>query len=335
MPFRFISKFFKSKDPIIIEPYGGFANDKFIFSRARVLENEQVEQSEDDGIFKNIWNTYKRLESDEVNNECVTVEHGTYSKSLPSDEEGYVDIKLPLSNFTKSKQTNWIPLTYRLKHSKHQFVTSTDILKPGTGVQFGVISDMDDTVIHTGVSSILKWRLLVNSISKHAYQRKPLEGVQEFYQALHIGKELFNSNPFFYVSNSPWNFYEYLSVFLKHNQFPPGPLMLRDFGLKTKKKSKLLEDGDKYKTVVRILEAYPKMKFVLIGDSAEFDLDIYLLIARNFPNRIHSIFIRSVKNKKKVKRVKKIIEQQTDIDVRLIKNSKEGMKYARRLGLIK
>ena len=60
-------------------------------------------------------------------------------------------------------------------------------LIPSTNARFGVISDIDDTIIHTGVVSILKWKVIYNTIFKHAARRIPLEGAAEFYHKLHRG----------------------------------------------------------------------------------------------------------------------------------------------------
>src|SRR5688572_31226145 len=41
-------------------------------------------------------------------------------------------------------------------------------------------------------------------------------------------------NPFFYVSKSPHNLYSPLVEFLQHQKLPVGPLLLRDYGLRTR-----------------------------------------------------------------------------------------------------
>lgn len=127
--------------------------------------------------------------------------------------------------------------------------------------------------------------------------------------------------------------HDYLSQFLSYNKFPKGPLILRDVGL-SKKKALSLQEGDKYKSIKTILEAYPNMKFVLIGDSAEFDTEIYLDLARNYTTQIKAIFIRTVKSKKRVRRVKRVIEATQDVYIRLIQDAEEAIAKAKELDLI-
>lgn len=179
---------FKSADPVIIEPYAGFANETRLYSIARVLEDEGIRASENDGTFKNLWNTYKRLESDEISFARVEVFWEDQSKIVMANDEGYLNFHDFHSQHVKGEKTKWLPLKLKLIEPDNGYETSTQLLKPGVDAEFGVITDMDDTVIHTGVSSLLKWRLIANSMLVHAKKRKPLKGVQEWYQLLHLGK---------------------------------------------------------------------------------------------------------------------------------------------------
>jgi phosphatidate phosphatase APP1 len=124
----------------------------------------------------------------------------------------------------------------------------------------------------------------------NARTRKPFEGVAAFYRALHQGASGSEGNPIFYVSKSPWNLYVPLVEFLELQGIPAGPLLLRDYG------KHLLFAPDRHKEhgIARILATYPKLKFVLIGDSGEEDPEIYSEIVRRFPDRIRVIYIRSV-----------------------------------------
>ena len=206
-------------------------------------------------------------------------------------------------------------------------------MKPSNKIDYGIISDIDDTILHTGVNSFLKWRLVVNSMIKHHDSRLPLEGSQEFYKLLSRGVSGYNENPIFYLSNSPWNLYNYLTAFLLKFDFPKGVLMLRDIGLTVRKKKSFME-GNKYRKILHILETYPNVKFILIGDAAEIDTDIYLKIASSFPDRILTIYIRTVNKLSKVRRIERLIEQHTDIDVKLIKESSEAIEHAKAKGYI-
>jgi phosphatidate phosphatase APP1 len=100
---------------------------------------------------------------------------------------------------------------------------------PPPSAQFGVISDIDDTVIRTDATRLL--RMLKRTLLENARTRLPFEGVAEFYSGLHARRTVRALNPVFYVSSSPWNLYAVLTDFLEHQGIPLGPLMLRDWGI--------------------------------------------------------------------------------------------------------
>ena len=179
------------------------------------------------------------------------------------------------------------------------------MLIPSKKASFGVISDIDDTILHTGLVSVLKWRVLVNTLLTSAGKRIPLEGAPEFYHLLHQGKTGNEANPVFYVSHSPWNLYRYLEFFLKKNNFPKGPIILRNFPRPFSKKDK---EGkpQKQKEILNLLNAYPDLNFILIGDGGENDPVIYLEIAETFPNRISAIYLRRVNHKNRMTNVYKL-----------------------------
>ena len=147
-----------------------------------------------------------------------------------------------------------------------------DVLVPASTARFGVISDIDDTVVWSDVGR--KLRMLAMLMRGNARTRKPFKGVAAFYQALHRGAGGDEGNPVFYVSSSPWNLYTPLLDFLSVNGLPRGPLMLKDFG-----EHLLFEPGDhrahKRRCIEPVFATYPDLSFVLIGDSGEQDPEIY------------------------------------------------------------
>ncbi|NNC70893.1 MAG: DUF2183 domain-containing protein, partial [Flavobacteriaceae bacterium] len=252
-----------------------------------------IEHTEEDGFVKNIYNSFKRFETDEVENALVKVELGSYTWQFRTDKEGYVyvdeAVNLPVNT---SDKIDWIPLHFKLlMDDQITYETKSELMLPSENTQYGIISDLDDTVLDTGISSTFKYKVIMNTFFKHSSKRMPLEGVLDFYKLLHKGDNGKYDNPFFYLSNSPWNLHEYLIDFLNRNQFPKGVLLLRDIGFENKRKTNFLE-RNKFLKISHILKTYPSLPFILIGDAADIDHDITLKLPGVF--RIGSMRFTSV-----------------------------------------
>jgi phosphatidate phosphatase APP1 len=116
-------------------------------------------------------------------------------------------------------------------------------------------------------------------------------------------------NPFFYVSSSPWNFFDLLDQFLSITGLPAGPLMLQDYGIDDAKLIHLSHDDHKTTQIHEIFETYPHLPFVLVGDSGQRDPEIYRDIARRFPRRTAAIYIRDVTEAGRDTQVRAIAEE--------------------------
>lgn len=328
------------KDPLQIIAFNSYGSDMFFYLRGRALEDESIDL-EDKSWFRLIVNTWKRFESDEIRNTPLDIilPNGKVIKTK-TNYKGYFKVKAELKDLTKyTNSEGW--LTFHISYSdidiKRKIQNNNkfpaEILIPSKAAQFGVVSDIDDTILYTGVASTLKWRLLFNTFFKAAKNRLPLEGAAEFYHQLHRGKTGNERNPIFYVSHSPWNLYRYLELFLKQNNFPKGPILLRSFGDILKRKSNV-KIPRKQKEILNLLEMYPKLPFILIGDSGEHDLDIYIEIAERFPNRIKAIYLRSVNHKKKLLRVKSLLGNYKATPALLVESSEQAIAHAKKNGFI-
>lgn len=333
--FQFISNLIDDEDPVIIMPFGGYASPTHFYGQARVLEDEGIEDEHDDGFIKNLYHSFKRFETDELENAQVKISSGSFSATLQSDEEGYVYVSHQHGlTLEITDKTQWLPLKYELiMDGKVAYSITDELMVPSKEASFGVITDMDDTVIDTGLSSTFKWKVIRNSFFRHSNKRIPLEGAQKFYRMLYKGADGKRENPFFYLSNSPWNLHEYLTEFLKFYKFPKGVLLLRDLDIR-KKADKSLMEGNKFVKISHILKTYPSLKFILIGDAADLDHDIYIAAARKFSDRIAAIYIRVVDDRAKMEKVKRIIEDTEDVDVILIEDTDKAIVHARENGLI-
>lgn len=166
--------------------------------------------------------------------------------------------------------------------------------------QYAFISDIDDTVlISHSVNTGKKLRVM---FTKNPRSRKTFADVVKFYNLLantHTQPTLLN--PFFYVSSSEWNLYDDLNEFFKHNNLPKGAFLLSGI----KKWYQLLKTGNtkhsgKLIRVARILKAFPKQRFILLGDNSQKDPEIYVQIANHNPDQIFAIYIRNVSSERKL-----------------------------------
>lgn len=201
--------------------------------------------------------------------------------------------------------------------------------------QYGFISDIDDTVLisHSSTTGKKLWSML----TKNPRSRKTFADVVNYYQLLaYAHTELAVPNPFFYVSSSEWNLYEYLNEFFKFNELPKGAFLLNDI----KKWYQLLKAGKtkhfgKFERVERVLEAFPKQRFVLLGDNSQRDPDIYRIIANKYPNQILAIYIRNISRHKEsiTKEVLTMINNKA-IYTCLYKHTSEAILHSKSVGLI-
>ena len=329
------------KDPLQIIAFQGYGTDTHFYARGRALEDESIDL-ENQNLGHLILNTWKRFETDEIKNVGINIKlpNGKILKGK-TDRDGYYKVEANLAELSKlANDEGWLSfeLSYNDVNVKRTIQNDNrfpgEILIPSTKAQFGVASDIDDTILHTGVVSTLKWKVIYNSVFKHAKNRIPLEGAADFYHKLHRGQSGKNANPIFYVSHSPWNLYRYLELFLRQHNFPKGPILLRNFSNLLRKKSQD-EKPQKQKEILNLLNTYPSLPFILIGDSGEHDPDIYMEIAEEYPDRILAIYLRSVKHKKKMIRVKGMIENYKTTQVLMVEKSAHAIEHAREHGFIK
>jgi phosphatidate phosphatase APP1 len=215
-------------------------------------------------------------------------------------------------------------------------------IEPGKGkvfvphiTQFGFISDIDDTILVSHSASIFQ-RLKV-LLFKNWADRTIFPDTALHYELLSSAHTTLDApNPFFYVSSSEWNLYDYLNNIFKKNHLPEGAFLLnqvkRWYELtktgKTKHEGKLLR-------ILRILKVFPNQRFVLFGDNSQSDPAIYAKLAEKYSHRVFAVYIRnvSVKNEALTKEILQSIGQKK-IHVLLFKESAEAIAHSRQIGLI-
>jgi phosphatidate phosphatase APP1 len=308
----------RRRDSIIILPYLGYGTSEKLALCGRVLQDEGFRQvTGSERRWRNLVAFVKRLESDEMPGARLRATFGRVSVETTSDREGYFSVEFE----AQGSPAGWHEIQLELLDLPA--AETGRVFVPPSDAEFGVVSDLDDTVIQTDV--MRKVRMLVKLALSNAHTRKPFQGVAAFYRALHRGR-----NPFFYVSKSPHNLYSPLVEFLQRQQLPAGPLLLRDYGLRTKK-------DHKARAIENILTTYPALRFILIGDSGEQDPEIYSGILNRFPERIRVIYIRSIdRSPARLKAIEKLVEQvaSTGCQLVLAQDSEFAAAHAAAEGLI-
>jgi phosphatidate phosphatase APP1 len=284
---------------------------------------------------------YERVHSREVSNVQVQLLLGSNTHIATTNEEGYFEFRLnitePLST-THAWHRAEVKLIEPFVAGSGGVSAEGHILIPPPTSQFGVISDIDDTILVSSVTNRIRMARL--AFLNNARTRLPFPGVAAFYRALESGPETTLFNPVFYVSSSPWNFYDLLTDFCDVQNIPKGPLMLRDMGFD--KDQFLVGDSVRHKTVQieHIMRICRDLPFVLIGDSGEQDPKIYLQVLKDYPNRVKVIYIREVFRKRHLERRRKQFAelaaeaQRLDVPMLLVKDTVEAAEHAASIGLI-
>ncbi|HEX8619195.1 MAG TPA: phosphatase domain-containing protein [Thermoanaerobaculia bacterium] len=310
---------------IIVSPYRGFGRDGELGVRGRVLVEKPITTSAgNEPLWRSVVNTYRRFATDEVAGARIRATYRDAVAETTSDDEGYFQLLLQPNDLALNSLWHEVGLAL----PDHGTTCIAQALIPSQSAQFAIISDIDDTVLVTNATSLLG---MARSVIRNAASRLPFEGVAELYRALHR-----DVNPIFYVSSSPWNLYELLHEFMDLNGIPHGPMMLQDWGIDESTLIIAPHETHKMAQINRIIEYYPELKFVLIGDSGQHDPEIYLRVIQSHPNRVLAAFIRDVTPDLRDHAVARILEQSNAAGVEMlyVRNSSEALEHARRMQLV-
>lgn len=324
----------REDDPLMIAPYLSHANEKEIIIRGRILENEGIVVREDDGKWENFVNSFKRMESDEAAEVNVCIQYDNKEYNCMTNEEGFFRLTIPTANNKNTREEiSWgkalIWLPDFLSEDGKPIRAEVEIQLPPTNTSFAIITDMDDTILESHVNSFLKLRLLYETFLKNVHSRLAFENVGEVLQTITRNKNGQCVNPIFFISHSPWNLYELLIQFIEKNNIPKGPFFLRDFGYK-KGIEKFEHENHKALAIEHLLNFYPDLKFVLLGDATEHDVDIYTGLFNKFPKRILNIIIRSTEKEEKNNHVKEVALKNPSAPIHLIEHSDEILEIVQK-----
>ena len=307
-----------SHRPLLVLPYLGFGNAHKLWIKGRVLDEASFrEQTGQDSSWSNLVALYRRLESDEVAGARVAAHFDGRRFETVTDSGGYFEFEIRSSApLAGGSHRIALELPEWTGADGQPIRASSEAFVPAATARFGIISDIDDTVLWTNVTNKLNMALMMARTNAHT--RKPFKGVAAFYRALRDGAGGNEANPLFYVSSSPWHLFGFLVDFLRLQDIPVGPLLLRELGMRDV--FKLTKHGNhKLEKIELILSFYPDMQFVLIGDSGEKDPEIYAEIVRRHPKQVRMIYIRNVNpDPARIEALDRLIEEVSGTGAQLI-----------------
>jgi len=312
--------------PLSVLTYCGYGTPTRIRVDGRVLRPVQLSNtSEMDSRWRNLQNIVRRFASREAAGVRVVGEAGGTRVEARTDVEGYFSFTL---NPDRSLEDGWHTVTVSLPERE---VRATAPVRVVGQARFGVISDLDDTVVVTGVTKF--WQMMQTVLFGNSHTRLPFPGVGALYRALVRGPTGAEHNPVFYVSSSPWNFFDLLWTFLEYRRIPLGPLFLRDWGLHTLRAK---HGSHKLEAIGRLLSTYEQLPFVLIGDSGEQDPEIYREVVRAYPGRVLAVYIRDVTGDARDETLRRLREEvrAQGIDLVVAQDTLGAAVHAHALGLI-
>ncbi len=273
--------------PTVVVGYRGWYADGVAHVTARTIEKPLFSATTQNlGPGAALRATLQRFTVLTMAGVTVRANLGDATGQFTSDADGYLHIDLAVGPLAPGWHVvNIQPMDGSVRAASTRFL----VTDPRGGL--AVVSDIDDTIMKTGVTK--RWTAAGRTLFHDVADRRPVPGMATFYAGLARGEGGGRSVPFFYVSSGSWNLYDYLVTFTALHRFPRGPLFLTDWGPTS---HRLTPDGGAHKrsTISALVEGNPQHSFVLIGDVGQGDPETYEDIARKHPGRVSAIFVVNV-----------------------------------------
>ena len=323
--------------PYHIDAYRGVVDGKGQCRLAgRVLGRPQWASAvAEDDWWDNLRNSYRRIDAESLPGVKVDVTFRGVTATATTDAEGYYEAELKLAAAKTEETALWEMAEVHRSEGGPSFLQSV-MCVPRTA-KFGLISDIDDTIVHSNVSN---WRAaLGNVLLSNARTRKPLEGVGELYTAFQQGVDGSGPNPVFYVSAGAWNMYSLLVDFMEVNKIPAGPIQLRDIDLDRASLLNHAGPRSKLTKIQDIIHRFPSLQWVLVGDSGQIDAELYAQTVLKYPGRVLAVYIRDIDpaaDSQRDRFVDTQFQQIASAKVPMLRvgDGKQIAEHARSLGLI-
>lgn len=263
--------------PTVI-PYTGYGSTTWIRVLGRVLMTAASNPA--DSVRG--WRSFTSVPVDDA---PVRVSVGDREHIVSADHGGVIDVRIEAS-----LTPGWHLVTMQSVEAGPGGAPRVEapvfVLDPAS--PFGIVSDIDDTVMVTALPRPLlaAWNTFV--LDEHA--RTPTPGMAVLYDRL---RRAHPQAPVIYLSTGAWNVGPTLTRFLSRNLYPSGPLLLTDWGPTP---DRIFRSGRAHKVLQleRLATEFPDVRWLLIGDDGQHDEETYGGFAEAHPDNVAAICIREL-----------------------------------------
>jgi phosphatidate phosphatase APP1 len=261
-------------------PYAGYGGAGWIRVLGRVLLTKPAQANSASRAVGRGIRGWRSFTSVPVNEVAVTIIAGGVEHRVMADRGGVVDTRVEID-----LPAGWNSIEL---YTDESLIADAPVYVVDETVTFGLVSDIDDTVMVTALPRPLlaAWNTFV--LNEHA--RRPVPGMAVLYERLareHPGA------PVVYLSTGAWNVAPTLTRFLSRNLYPAGALLLTDWG---PTHDRLFRSGRQHKqeSLRRLQLEFPDIKWLLVGDDGQHDEELYGEFARAHPENVRAVCIRQL-----------------------------------------
>lgn len=295
--------------------YGGYAST----TTARVNGRALMTRTGDQRLWLGHRRGWRQFFDVQIPRQPVLVTFGSAATVTTANGEGYIDITLSGHQLPPGWHTAWMrvlhPADVERLHVHEGDALSRTPGRPGASGRVragkavpvpvrvigddehrGVISDIDDTVMVSMVPRVLvaARHALIDRVST----REAVPGMAGMLTALahSNGREVPPGGvhaPVVYLSTGAWNVVPAVREFLARLGYPRGAFLMTDFGPSN---TGWFRSGPEHKRreLRRLAHDLPQVRWFLVGDDGQRDPQLYAEFAREHPDHVAAIAIRSL-----------------------------------------
>jgi phosphatidate phosphatase APP1 len=264
--------------------YQGYGSTDWVRILGRVvLASKPVPGSRADHAAKNGTQNvrgWRAFTSVPIAGSTVEIHVGGTVTKVRTDRGGLVDIDIQVS-----LAPGWHTAVLRAEGTEP---AEASIFVIGPETKFGIVSDIDDTVMVTALPR--PFLALWNTFVLNERARMATPGMAVLLDRLTMEHP---DAPVIYLSTGPWNAAPTLARFLTRNMYPSGALVLTDWGLT---QDRWFRSGQEHKSqnLERLAAEFPNMRWLLVGDNGQHDEHIYSAFSQKHPDKVAAIAIRQL-----------------------------------------